>query len=199
MTTLSLEYRVARLEAKLGLQLWPAKGKYALGGRSLVQLRGVSPDLVACAHYALRVCAVDFSVRDGLRTMEEQKVLVAKGRSRTLNSRHLTGHALDLVPYLDGELTWDWVYVDAVAKAMGEAARELNVRVTWGAVWDRAVDEVFEDPKTARQSYKRRFFRNNDRNPFSDGPHYQVPTDYPTDGFRSNSAAAFMEWVNAGN
>tara|TARA_R110000868_G_scaffold9976_1_gene49079 strand:- start:38 stop:442 length:405 start_codon:yes stop_codon:yes gene_type:complete len=117
---------------------------------SIAKLRGVHPDLV---RVVLR-CAEDwkdagtgFIVTCGMRTLEEQKVLVAKGASKTLRSRHLTGHAVDLAATIDGKVRWDWPLYDRLAKVMKAAAKAEKVAVEWGGDW-----------KT-----------------FKDGPHYQLP------------------------
>ena len=126
-----------------------------LNAYSIAKLKGVHPDLV---RVVLR-CAADwkdagtgFIVTCGLRTLAEQKVLVAKGASKTLRSRHLTGHAADLACTIKGQVRWDWPLYDRLAKAMNAAAKAEKVTVEWGGDW-----------KT-----------------FKDGPHYQLPwKQYP--------------------
>ena len=59
--------------------------------RSLTNLEGVHHDLVEVAHLALSISPIDFVIIDGVRTIEEQRILVAKGKSKTMDSRHLTG------------------------------------------------------------------------------------------------------------
>ena len=127
---------------------------------SLSRLRGVHPDLV---RVVLR-CADDwkdkdtgFIVTQGVRTLEEQKLLVKKGASRTLRSRHLKApngyaHAVDLAVVLKGAVTWHFPLYDRLAKAMKAAAKAEKVPLEWGGDW-----------KT-----------------FKDGPHYQLPwASYP--------------------
>ena len=127
---------------------------------SLSRLRGVHPDLV---RVVLR-CADDwkdkdtgFIVTQGVRTLEEQKLLVKKGASKTLRSRHLKApngyaHAVDLAVVLKGAVTWHFPLYDRLAKAMKAAARAEKVPLEWGGDW-----------KT-----------------FKDGPHYQLPwKEYP--------------------
>jgi peptidoglycan L-alanyl-D-glutamate endopeptidase CwlK len=119
------------------------------------RLRGVHPDLVR----VVRRCAADwadpetgFIVTQGLRTLEEQKLLKAKGASRTLRSRHLTGHAVDLAVSVRGQIRWDWSLYIKLAKAMKEAAKKEKVPLEWGGDWTS----------------------------FKDGPHYQLPVSkYP--------------------
>lgn len=104
------------------------------GARSLEELMGVHQHLVVLATHALLICDVDFAVHDGLRTTEEQDALVKAGASRTRNSRHLTGHAVDLVPYVGSGLTWnDEAAFHLIANAMREASQVHGIPVEWGA------------------------------------------------------------------
>lgn len=108
---------------------------YVLGARSKTRLNGLHKDLVAVVERAIEITGVDFTVLEGMRTLARQKKLVAKGASKTLNSRHLTGHAVDLGAYVDGTVRWDWPLYHVIAKAMKQAAEELNVDMDWGGDW----------------------------------------------------------------
>ncbi len=120
--------------------------------KSLDKLKGINNDLIAIVERALELSKVDFVVVEGRRTIERQKKLVASGASKTMNSRHISGHAVDLAPYIDGEVRWDWPPFYDIAKAMKAAAKELNIPIEWGGDW--------------RQ--------------FKDGPHFQLTwNDYP--------------------
>ena len=110
---------------------------YRLGQRSMQNLSGVHPDLVAVVKRAIEITEQDFSVIEGVRNIERQRQLVAKGASKTMNSRHLTGHAVDLAPY---PLSWDWEYFYPIADAMKQAAEELGVDLTSGAYWENFPD-----------------------------------------------------------
>lgn len=126
--------------------------QYKLGTRSLKNLEGVHPDLVKVVKRAIEITKQDFTVIEGLRSLARQKELVAKGASQTMNSRHLTGHAVDIVPWVDGNVSWDWKFYGEVRSAMMTAAGEFRVPLEWGGNW-----------KT-----------------FRDGPHYQLPhAQYP--------------------
>ena len=105
---------------------------YKLSLRSKQKLSGVHPDLVDVVQRAIEITEQDFSVLEGLRSIERQKELYKSGKSKTMNSRHLTGHAVDLAPY---PLSWDWEYFYPIADAMNEAAKELGVDVEWGGDW----------------------------------------------------------------
>ena len=106
-----------------------------LSARSEQRLTGVHPDLVRVVRRALEVSAVDFAVVEGLRTVERQRELFAAGASRTMNSRHITGHAVDLAPVIGGEIRWDWPAFAPLIGAMRQAATELGVSVVHGADW----------------------------------------------------------------
>ena len=109
--------------------------------RDRLRLAGLHPDLVRVVERA-RV-AVPFIVLEGLRTRERQERLVAIGASRTLASRHITGHAVDLAYWLDdgdgtpeaGEIRWDWPLYRHLATAMKAAAADESVALVWGGDW----------------------------------------------------------------
>jgi len=131
-----------------------------LGSLSFTKLKGVHPDLM---RVVLR-CAEDWAEADtgfivtcGVRTLEEQKILKAKGASKTLRSRHIPAangfsHAVDLACTIKGAVRWDWPLYDKLAKRMKAAAKKEGVLLEWGGDW-----------KT-----------------FKDGPHFQLPwKQYP--------------------
>lgn len=109
--------------------------EYKLSRRSLERLQRVHPDLVRVVMRAIQITEVDFGITEGVRTIEKQREYVAKGASRTMNSRHLTGHAVDLAAYVGVEVRWDWPLYYKLADAMKAAAKELNVSIVWGGDW----------------------------------------------------------------
>lgn len=108
---------------------------FVLGNRSLERLKGVHPDLVKVVQRAIQISHVDFLVTEGLRTPARQKQLFAAGATRTMNSRHLTGHAVDLAAWVEGEVRWDWPLYAKIAVAMKTAASELGIPLIWGGDW----------------------------------------------------------------
>lgn len=108
--------------------------------RSIKNLGGVHPALVNVLERALMISAVDFGITQGLRTIEEQKENVAKGASQTMNSRHLTGHAVDVLAYPDGKASWDWEHYEKINEAVQTAALEHKVPVIWGGSWTTLKD-----------------------------------------------------------
>ena len=136
-----------------GVSLAPKpKKRYKLGRRSKKRLVGVDPDMVRVVERAIQICEVDFTVLEGRRAMKSQRRLVAEGKSQTLNSRHLTGHAVDLGAWVNGRVSWDWKYYYQIAKAMKQAAAELGITIEWGGDWKS----------------------------FKDGPHWQLSwKEYP--------------------
>jgi peptidoglycan L-alanyl-D-glutamate endopeptidase CwlK len=115
--------------------------------RDITRLRGVHTDLLAVVSEAEKITAVPFMILEGLRTLDRQKQLVAAGASKTMNSRHLTGHAVDLGALVGGKLRWDWPLYSRIAEAMKEAAKKVAVPIEWGGDWKS----------------------------FKDGPHFQLP------------------------
>lgn len=123
-----------------------------LTARSEKNLRGVHPDLVQVMRLALHYSLVPFSITEGLRSMVRQRELLSEGKSQTLNSRHLSGHAVDVAAMPVGVVSWEWDYYAQIAVAVRRAAREYGINVEWGGEW-----------KTLK-----------------DGPHFQLPfKDYP--------------------
>lgn len=124
-----------------------------LSVKSRAKLKGVHPDLVKVLEEYLKIGSVPIVVIQGLRTLAEQKKNVAKGVSKTLRSRHLTGHAIDIAPELKNDVPdWGWPRYFTLANEFKQAARNVGVTVEWGGDWVR----------------------------FKDGPHWQLPWNkYP--------------------
>ncbi len=108
---------------------------FTLSPRSYKRLEGVHPDLVRVVERAIAITDVDFVVLEGLRTKERQAQLLKAGASRTMNSRHITGHAVDLGAWVNKEVRWDWPLYAKIATAMKQAATEQNVAIVWGGSW----------------------------------------------------------------
>ena len=124
---------------------------YKLGARSKQRLKGVHEDLIKVVERAIEISTVDFTVLEGLRDPERQKTLMESGASQTLNSRHITGHAVDLGAWVDNQVDWSWPLYHKIASAMKEAAKQVDVPIEWGGDWK-----------------------------MKDGPHWQLPwKDYP--------------------
>jgi peptidoglycan L-alanyl-D-glutamate endopeptidase CwlK len=140
-------------------------------------LRGVHPVLCHVLSYACNTLGLsDVLVLEGLRTPERQATLVASGASRTLNSRHLTGHAIDLAPRKpDGNPSWVWEDYFRVAETMRMAAVATRTPLTWGGVWDRDVRDL-TDLRAAVNAYVKRYkSANPGKAPLLDGPHWELP------------------------
>lgn len=105
---------------------------YQLGAKSRSKLQGVHPHLVMVVERAIEISEQDFTVLEGLRSKERQQELYNAGKSKTLNSRHLTGHAVDLAPW---PISWDWDKFYPIADAMKQAAEELGIGLEWGGDW----------------------------------------------------------------
>lgn len=122
--------------------------------RDFDRLDGVHPDLTLLVELMGVYCPMPFTVLEGLRSEERQAELVASGASTTMNSRHLTGHAVDLAPLVNGQPSWDWAYYHPFANHMKGAGNMCGVPLEWGGDWTS----------------------------FKDGPHWQLPWDaYPVD------------------
>lgn len=109
--------------------------RFTFSTRSRKALAGVHADLVRVAIRALELSNTDFVVTEGLRTAQRQAELVRAGASKTHNSRHLTGHAIDVAALIGGEVRWDWPLYGRIAAAFKKAAAELDVPIVWGGEW----------------------------------------------------------------
>jgi peptidoglycan L-alanyl-D-glutamate endopeptidase CwlK len=113
---------------------------FRLSERSTKRLDGVHPRLVAVVREAAALSPVDFMVTEGLRSRERQAALVRAGASRTLRSRHLTGHAVDVAALVDGQVRWDWPLYPRIAAAFKAAAARQGTAMVWGGDWTRLRD-----------------------------------------------------------
>lgn len=124
--------------------------------RSEKNLSGVHPDLVKIYRRAVELSDLDPVVTCGQRSVAEQRILVSKGASKTMNSRHIPArngyaHAIDVAFIFGKDLRWDWPLYKAFADVMKKAAKELGLPIEWGGDWK-----------------------------FKDGPHFQLPWNkYP--------------------
>ena len=110
----------------------------SLGTRSKQNLSGVHPDLVAVVKLAITITEQDFTVIEGIRNINRQRELVKAGKSTTMNSRHITGHAVDMVPW---PVDWnDLERFEVMAEAMKQAAGELDIPIVWGGDWKSFYD-----------------------------------------------------------
>jgi peptidoglycan L-alanyl-D-glutamate endopeptidase CwlK len=147
---------------------------FQLSKRSYDRLFGVNPKLVAVVKRAIELTTVDFGVTDGLRTRETQEAYVKAGKSQTMNSKHLTGEAVDLVAYINGGVSWELNLYDNIAEAMRAAAIENDLALRWGAAWN--VPDIckwtgsMEDAMNHYIDERRR----QGRRPFIDAPHFEI-------------------------
>lgn len=117
--------------------------------RSKNNLVGVHPKLVAVVTRALEIGPVDFVVIEGVRSIEKQRENVAKGVSKTMNSKHLKqpdgyGHAVDLYP--GTPKGWnDLTAFRQQAEAMFQAAKEIGIELRWGGDFNRDGWDVGKD------------------------------------------------------
>lgn len=125
---------------------------HTLTAKDTAKLVGVHPDLVRLVTEVARITTMPFVVLEGTRTLARQRELVAKGASKTLKSRHLTGHAVDLAPTSKGKVSWDWPLYHKFAAIVKQAAKNIGLGIEWGGDWRS----------------------------FKDGPHWQLPwSTYP--------------------
>ncbi len=102
------------------------------------KLKGVHPHLCKVVEESLK--RIPFKITEGLRTYQRQQQLFKEKKTRTLNSRHLTGHAVDVAALVDGKVSWDFPHYQKIAAVMKEVASEYNIPIVWGGDWKTFVD-----------------------------------------------------------
>jgi len=113
---------------------------FSFSQASLDNLVGVHPDLVKVCNAALDISAYDFGIIEGVRTLEKEQQMVSEGKSQTLNSRHLTGKAVDFAAFVGGAITWEQKYYEQIANAFYKAAAQLQIPIVWGGSWKTLAD-----------------------------------------------------------
>jgi peptidoglycan LD-endopeptidase CwlK len=151
------------------------------GTASKGELRGVHPRLIDFAQRTLAISPVDFAVHDGLRTASEQREYVRTGVSQTMESLHRVqddgfGHAVDLVPVINGKKRWEWPPIYEIAAAASIAATDLGLGIRWGGAWIQI--QGIQDPTPAKMkalvdAYGARK-RAAGKKAFCDGPHFEL-------------------------
>lgn len=160
---------------------------YSLGKKSNENLVGVHPIMISICKLAISLSEQDFQVFEGCRTLARQQKLKASGASRTLDSMHIPqqdrsrqtaniyGHAVDLVPWIDGSLRWEWGPCFKIAVAIDAAATQLGHadKICWGGVWDKFMDMYGGSPERMKAEVAAYGVRHPGPD-FVDGPHFQL-------------------------
>ncbi|MCK5385783.1 MAG: M15 family peptidase [Gammaproteobacteria bacterium] len=144
---------------------------YKLGSRSLKNLKDVDARLVKVVNRAIALTNQDFAVTEGLRTVERQQVLFDSGASRTMRSKHIEGKAIDLVAYLDGNISYHFDLFYAIALAMQKASSDLDIPIRWDGAWCVLDDDP--DMRGKVQRYVDRKHRQH-KKAFLDACHFEL-------------------------
>ena len=147
---------------------------FTLSQRSLGRLDGVNNKLHSVVTTAIGLTNVDFGVTCGLRTEKEQEDLVARGASKTMKSKHLTGDAVDVVAYIGSRISWELNLYDDIADAFKEASVREGVGIKWGASWH--IPDLRDWEGTAEEAMMAYIdlSRSQGRSPFIDAPHFEL-------------------------
>lgn len=154
-------------------------GVFVLNVGSKKELLRVHEALVSIVEKAVQLSVQEFAVHDGVRTIAEQQQMVQRGAAQTLDSRHVSGHAVDLVPYINGKLRWEWPPIYLIADAMRIGAQELKIPLRWGGAWDVDFTNSTEPPEDLVSNYVARR-KKQGLSAFIDGPHFELlRSQYP--------------------
>ena len=135
---------------------------FKLSTRSETKLEGLDPRLVAVVKSAIHRTKIDFGVICGMRTMDEQKALVASGASQTMKSKHLQGYAVDLMAYIGSRASWELNLYDDIPIRWGAAWTVSNIAQFHGGTMEDAMNSYIDERRTQG------------RRPFIDGPHFEL-------------------------
>lgn len=119
---------------------------YKFSERSLENLKGVDERLIEIMTLALSRSKNDFGITEGIRTIKRQQELVKNGKSKTMNSYHLKGKAVDVAIYKNGKISWEIGLYKELNDIIQRIAKEKGYKITWGGDWRT----------------------------FADGPHFQI-------------------------
>ena len=154
---------------------------FRLSKTSKKRMKGVNPRLLLVVGEAIKITEMDFGVSCGLRTIEQQKKLVAAGKSQTLKSKHLVGEAVDVYAWFHGKISWNLRDYMAVADAFRLAAIRTQVRIRWGAAWEMPVDsgktKCLNDFPGSAEEAKFAYCalrESQGKTPFIDAPHFEL-------------------------
>ena len=147
---------------------------FKLSQKSIDRFDGVKNELIDVVTRAIEISTVDFGVTEGLRSIETQRKYVETGKSQTMDSKHLTGDAIDLVAYINGQVSWELNLYDNLADAMKQAAIEKNVGIRWGAAWNVPDIRLWRGTMEEAMNYYIDERRKQNKRPFIDGPHFEL-------------------------
>lgn len=122
------------------------------GQRSLDSLKGVHPLLCEVMHEAIKNSPYDFTITEGVRTVQRQQELYAQGRTKPgaivtnvdgvkVKSNHQPkadgyGYAVDIYPYLNGKVDVNALTeLKAIGAHICKVAKTMGINVEWGGNW----------------------------------------------------------------
>jgi len=108
---------------------------FKLSKKSLAKLEEVHPHIQELVKSAIDLSTIDFGISEGMRTKERQQILYDTGKSQTMNSRHLTGHAVDVYAWKDGAVSWEFEDYETINLAFSQATKLTNIPYVWGGSW----------------------------------------------------------------
>jgi peptidoglycan L-alanyl-D-glutamate endopeptidase CwlK len=108
---------------------------FKLSKKSIAKLKEVHPHIQELVKSAINLSTIDFGISEGMRTRDRQQILYDTGKSQTMNSRHLTGHAVDVYAWKDGAVSWEFEDYETINIAFGKASKLTNIPYVWGGSW----------------------------------------------------------------
>lgn len=111
--------------------------KFSFSDKSEQILNTVKIELNNLAHKVLEISPIDFTVVDGWRDKKTQEKLYKENKTKTLNSKHCSGDAIDIVPFINEKPDYNAINDCAFIIGLFYAkAEELGIKIRVGAIWD---------------------------------------------------------------
>ena len=120
---------------------------FKFGKKSLDKINNAKfhPKLRLLLVEAIKTSPLDFTVIETVRTIEQQRIYVAKGTSKTMKSRHIPStnksglcEAVDIAPY---PIDWkNTARFKQLAEHIKKTAKALNINIVWGGDWKTLID-----------------------------------------------------------
>ena len=129
--------------------------KYSFGKKSELSLSNCDFILQNILRQSLALDIMDFAVIEGYRTNEKQHEYFIEGKSKidagnpTAKHNQKPSKAVDVVPYINGEMSWNKLHCCVLAGIILAVAANLGYKIRWGGNWDMdgepITDQNFQD------------------------------------------------------
>lgn len=151
------------------------KNNFKFSKKSANRLQAVNNVLSNLMYELLEHSPWDFAIVEGRRTKQRQQQLFDAGKAKTLDSLHIRGEAVDIVPVVNGFAHWDELkYYYDIANCFNDRLRIIAPRkyfIRWGGCWTALPSSSCAEDLV--HDYKQRC-KGEGRTPFLDFCHFEI-------------------------